>query len=132
MGTKCKKASMGDCVPLNLKRSRRSRPIRGFSSKVNLCFVVLPAIGTQVADGSLPKAIRRALDTHADTAEGSSEKSTGSESRDEGSLPPGKGEVHLKRRVGLVSGVALIVGTMIGTFRRLRESLSNQLNKVEE
>ncbi|CAG0892894.1 unnamed protein product [Darwinula stevensoni] len=81
------------------------------------------AIGTQVVEGSLSTAIQRALGTHADAAGDSSEKLAGSESQEDGSgsLPPEKDEVHLKRRVGLLSGVALIVGTMIGTFcRRLR------------
>lgn len=34
----------------------------------------------------------------------------------EGSGPVADDAVHLKRRVGLVSGVALIVGTMIGQY----------------
>lgn len=36
----------------------------------------------------------------------------------EGSGPTENDALHLKRRVGLISGVALIVGTMIGNFLR--------------
>ena len=81
--------------------------------------MILTAIGAQVVEGGLSTAFHRALGTHADSTGDSSEKLAGSESPDDGAspLPPEKDEVHLKRRVGLLSGVALIVGTMIGTFR---------------
>lgn len=31
-------------------------------------------------------------------------------------IPEDEGKVHMKRRVGLISGTALIVGTMIGEY----------------
>lgn len=46
---------------------------------------------------------------------GDDEDGGGGSGRLEGTDPEENNPVHLKRRVGLVSGVALIVGTMIGS-----------------